>query len=483
MGSALDLGALGRILVGAATAAVLAGCALQGASPLPLSTSLSESTATFSDAQGDWPTDSWWTSYGDDQLDGLVAEGISHAPTLAAALARVRSAEAVAGQAGAARAPQVSANASVNDQKQSYNNGIPPLFVPKGYNTGGRTTLDLSYDFDLWGKNIALLRAARLEADASRVDAAAAQLTLSTAIVSAYADLSRAYLDRDAAVRTLDIRAETAALVRQRLGAGLDARGAARQTDAIQKSAQADVLAVDEVINLDRDRIAALLGAGPDRGARIVRPGPLRPFKAEAPKSLALDLLARRPDIAAARLHALAAAERVKAAHTDFYPNFSLSAFAGAQSLKLSDLYGKGSDIGSLSPAVHLPIFTGGRVAAAYRGSKADFDGAVANYDQSVVAGLQDVADTLVSRRTLGARIEQTRASVKGSEEAWQLAKIRYEAGISPLVTLLSAEDQFVSGRRALIALEGRAVTLDVSLIRALGGGFRDDTSQISEGP
>ncbi len=118
MGSALDLGALGRILVGAATAALLAGCALQGASPLPLSTSLSESTATFGDAQGDWPTDSWWTSYGDDQLDGLVAEGISHAPTLAAALARVRSADAVAGQAGAARSPQVSANASVNDQKQ-----------------------------------------------------------------------------------------------------------------------------------------------------------------------------------------------------------------------------------------------------------------------------------------------------------------------------------------------------------------------------
>ncbi|MGC8068926.1 TolC family protein, partial [Salmonella enterica] len=75
-------------------------------------------------------------------------------------------------QQGAALYPQVSGNASLDRMKQSYNNGVPPDFVPKGYNNETRATLDFSYEIDFWGKNRAALAAATSELEASRADAA-----------------------------------------------------------------------------------------------------------------------------------------------------------------------------------------------------------------------------------------------------------------------------------------------------------------------
>src|SRR6185295_19214230 len=136
----------------------------------------------------DWPSEEWWKAYGDPQLDALIGEALSAAPTLTEAAARVRQADAFTQQAGAARQPQLSANASVSAVKQSYNNGVPAAGVPKGWNDAGQGGLNFSYEFDFWGKNRAALDAAISSAEAARADQAQARLALATAIASAYAD-------------------------------------------------------------------------------------------------------------------------------------------------------------------------------------------------------------------------------------------------------------------------------------------------------
>src|SRR5262249_43388931 len=158
-----------------------------------------------------------------------------------------------------------------------------------------------------------------------------------------------------------------------------------------QPTAQAELDLLDERILLARHQIAALLGAGPDRGLDITLP------KAEAvkafglPPNLAVNLVGRRPDIVAARLRAEAAALRIKAAHAAFYPNVTINAYVGQQSLSLDKLFNPAAAIGSIGPAVTLPIFDGGQLAGAYRGARADYDAAVAAYDQTLVQALQDV--------------------------------------------------------------------------------------------
>jgi NodT family efflux transporter outer membrane factor (OMF) lipoprotein len=448
---------------------------------LPLATADYDTAFDTGPAPSAWPQDLWWRRYGDAQLDALIEEGLAGSPTYRAAAARVRRADALAEQAGSNRFPELYADGSAAEAKQSYNNGIPPLFVPRDFHANGRATLGLSFDPDLWGRNRDALAAATSESVATRADQAQARLTLTTGIASAYADLARYWLDRDAAVAAANIRQQTAELVRARRENGLETRGTAQQSLAAQLAAQADIIGIDESIALTQDRIAALTGAGPGRGARIARPTIALQTAQGLPPMLALDLIARRPEIVAARIRVEAALDRESAARKDFYPNINLTGFAGYQSLDLKDLVDPGSTIASFGLAVHLPIFEAGRLQGAYRASRADYDSAVATYDGAIVQALQDVADTLASRRTVEARLAQTQAAERAADAAYRSASDRYAGELAPYLTVLSAQDALIANQRGVADLSIRVLSLDIALVRALGGGFSETTSAATQ--
>lgn len=421
----------------------------------------------------DWPADRWWSAYGDPQLDALIDEALQGSPDLASAEARVRKAQALAGQARAATLPSATANASYSSVKQSYNNGVPPAFVPQGYNDAGRLSLDFAYEVDFFGKNRAALAAATSDAQAAQADAAASRLALSTNVAAAYADLAQLFADRDAAQDALSTREQSARLIADRLANGLENRGADEQARGNAASAKADLASIDESLGLTRNRIAALLGAGPDRGLAIERPriGSLKAFG--LPADLKADLIGRRPDVTAARLRAEASTHRIKEAKAQFYPDINLAAYFGQQSLGL-DLFTKGgSSIGSIGPALRLPIFDGGQLRANYRGAAADRDAAVASYNAALTQALKDVADAAVSTRALDARLSESRKAYEASRNAHDIALQRYRGGLSTYLDVLAAEDAMIANQRTVADLQTRAFTLDVALVRALGGGFQ----------
>ncbi|MGJ3649512.1 efflux transporter outer membrane subunit [Sphingomonas sp. GlSt437] len=439
-----------------------------------------EATQTLAAAAGQsdnaapaaWPEDAWWHRYGDPQLDALENEAIAGSPTFASALARIRRADAVAEQSGSALVPEAAADGSLAEAKQSYNNGIPKLFVPKGFHNNSRVALSLNWDADLWGRNRDLLAAATSEAKATEADAAQARLALTTSIASTYAELARLFTDRDAAIDAAKVRRGTFELLQARRAQGLETEGTVNQQLATSRSAQSDVVAIDENIASTRARLAALLGAGPDRGLAITRPTMALGAAQALPADAGLDLIARRPDVAARLWRLEAAARRVHAARKDFYPNVTLSGLGGLQSLDIKDLTVGGSEIASLGLAVHLPIFTAGRLQGTYRAQRADYDAAVADYDGTLVSAFQDLATTLATHRTLIARTAQIEGALQASERAYDVAKARYDQQLASYLTVLSAEDQVIATRRALNALNARSLTVDIDLIRVLGGGY-----------
>src|SRR5262249_38198894 len=421
---------------------------------------------------GPWPTDAWWSLYDDPQLNGLIAEALAGSPSIAVAEARLRRAQATVQIQRSTELPQIAGNAAISEQKQSYNYLSPPAFTPQGWNDYGRASLDFSWELDFWGKNRAALAAATSDANAAQADAAQARLTLSTAIASAYAELAHEYLVLDTAQSALTVRTQTADLFRNRLENGLETRGSVRQVEARRAAAEADVLSLEEQIALQRNRIAALMGAGPDRGLTINRPHINVTRDLTLPSELAADLLGRRPDIIAARMRAEASAQRIKQARAAFYPNVNLAAFVGVQSLTLDMLTKSGSSIGSAGPAVTLPIFTGGRLRGQYRGAEADYAEAVANYERTVVQALQEVADAAVSQRALAPQIARIGDAVQAAQDAWRIQNNRYEGGLATYLDVLNAQDYLLSNLRTQADLRSRALSLDVALIRALGGGY-----------
>ncbi|HEX4741131.1 MAG TPA: efflux transporter outer membrane subunit [Caulobacteraceae bacterium] len=460
-----------------AGAAVLAACAsVPQPQPARIAKPISgyATRESFAAPAAPWPNDRWWTSYADPQLDHLIDEALTGSPTLAQAKTRVAKALTSRAAAAAAIQPIISGSGNIQETKQTYNWLFPKNFLPAlGYQPYGEVLLNFSWELDFWGKYRAAIAQATSEARASAADAAEARLMLSTQIASAYATLAQFYDDRDVAVQSVRVRNETAGLVAQRVTNGIDTQADLKQAQAASPATEETVLALDEQIALTKDALAALLGAGPDRGLQIQRPRSPKVAAFGLPADARLDLIGRRPDVVAARWRAEAAQKGVRVAKAQFYPDISLTGYIGQQSLYLSRLLNAGSTLGSIGPAVTLPILDGGQRRANLRGAEADRDDAVAAYDAAVTEALHQVADAAASERALGDRLTESRRSLAGYEDAWRIARLRYEGGLSTFQSVLLAEDAVLNQRRVVSDLESRAFELDVELVRALGGGFR----------
>jgi NodT family efflux transporter outer membrane factor (OMF) lipoprotein len=264
-------------------------------------------------------------------------------------------------------------------------------------------------------------------------------------------------------------------LVRRRFAEGLESETALEQAHARSNQAAADLAEVGERMSLARDALAALAGQGPDRGLQVSRTNvsTRRPFG--LPTALAADLLGRKPEVVAARWRVEAAAKRVGVAKTTFYPNVNLLAFSGFDSLGLKKFGTSGSDTGSVGAAIHLPIFDGGRLAANYRATSAQYDAAVAGYDATLTQALRETADAAHSLQALDARLAPTQAALASGEKAYRLARRRYDEGLADFQSVLTTEDAVLQIRRAETSLRTRGVLLDIALIKALGGGFEAD--------
>ena len=435
------------------------------------------SSASFKAPASAWPTDGWWRAYGDPQLDRLIDEALRESPNLTNAQARLRQAAAMTHAAGAPILPEASANAGLARQKQSYNYLMPREAVPQDWNGYGQATLNLSWELDFWGKNRSALVAATSEQRAAEAEVAQTRLILSTSVASAYAELVHLFNVRDNAAATLNLRTQTVNLFRQRHQYGLENLASVRQVEARQAGAEAQLLAVDEYIALQRNGIAALLGAGPDRGIAITRPTTQFAGTLGLPHNLALDLLGRRPDIVAARLRTEAAAKRIDQHKAGFYPSVNLMAFAGLQSLGIDNLSKSGSEIGGVGAAISLPIFNTARLQGQLLGAHAEYDVAVSIYNATLTNALREVADTVTSRKSLDGELAATRAAVTAAAEAHNMVSTRYQGGLATYIDVLTAEDQLVAAKRGLADIETRALVLDVALVRALGGGFQSSTT------
>jgi NodT family efflux transporter outer membrane factor (OMF) lipoprotein len=465
----------------AARAALLAvmlatsGCASipnLGAAPQPRSATDFASSKAFAAPRSEWPGDGWWRRYGDPQLAQLMEQALADAPDLAAAAARLRTAEGFAQQAGAALKPRVDAFAVPEFSNQSKNTEIPSAGVPDGWNDRSTAGIAFSLDLDLWGKNRAASRASKAEALAARHEFDEARLAITTAIASAYADLASLYAQRDSLEAALDIRMKSAKLVKQRVDIGLDTQAESRQATARVAQARADIAATDEAIELNKNALAELVGAGPDRALSIGRPAIAQLQAQGIPADASTNLVGRRPDIAALRSRVEAASQRIKVARASFYPSINLSALIGLQSFGIGNLLQSSSSFGSVAPAVSLPIFHGGALQGQYRGRRGQYDEAVAMYDASVIKALRETADAMTSQKRLVSRLAESRNALADFQEAHRLARLRYEKGLATYLDVLSAEEGVVRAQLQVAQLETRTFTLDVQLIRALGGGF-----------
>lgn len=458
-----------------ASALLLAGCASSRGLEPRLAPSdadtlaIARSLAADPLSAADFPRSDWWTAFADPQLDALIDEALRDSPSLAAADARARSAQAQAGLADAQRSPTLGASARLSGVQ------LPETIAPEpigDFKASGILMLNFAWAPDLWGGQRAAFEAAAGQARAAEVDAQAARLTLSSNVARSYIALAQAFDAQDVATREEARATRLRDLARQRVEAGLDNQLQLRNADATIGIARQQAQAAQQQIDALRNALSALLGKGPDRGLDIARPRLLQAPAPTVPAVLPSELLGHRADVVAARWRVEAASRGVDAAKAAFKPSVNLSALVGLAAGNLSDLFGSDALLGLGGPAISLPIFDGGRLRAGLSQRDADYDLAVAGYNQTLVQSLREVTDALQSARALDAQIDTVTGALESARQAFALADTRYDAGIGNQLDVLAAQRPLFQLEQQLATLRAQRLSAAVDLDRALGGGL-----------
>jgi len=420
---------------------------------------------------GDWPAKEWWKRYQDPTLDQLIELGLASSPTLATAHARYDSARQSVRIAGAESGVRIDANADAARQRLSDNGMFPPRLLGFTWYNQFDLGLQASYTFDWWGKQRDAIEAAMDQAHAAQADHSAAALMLASSIADTYygwqADQGRLALARERA----GVVEQEGAIAVARVKADLDAAENTDRSDLALGLAREQIAALEGSAKLRVVALAALAGRSiaelPPLQAK-----PLPELSGNLPDDVKIDLISRRADITASRWRVEAAEKNRDSARAEFFPDVTINGLLGLSSINAGKLLEYGSRVPQATAAVHLPIFDAGRLKARFGATQAAIDSAVATYHDTVISAARDVATQASTRAQIAAQRTQRAIEADAARQLRRSAAARVTQGITDARTELTAAESWIEQRDALLQLDAAALSADIGLQRALGGGY-----------
>jgi multidrug efflux system outer membrane protein len=413
-----------------------------------------------------WPSTVWMRGFNSPQLDELIGQAQAANDDIGAAIARVREADAQVRVAGAALLPSVSANADASRQRQ-----ISRTQAASSFNSFS-PTLAASYEVDFWGKNRAIRDAARMAATASRYDRATVELTVLTSVVTTYFQTLE-LRDRLRVAEENLTRGQTVLddlRLQQEVGI-VTALDVAQQATTVA-TLRAVVPPLKQQLLQTIDALAILIGKEPQ--AVNLGDGTLADLaEPRVSPGLPSELLARRPDVAAAEAQLMAANANIAAARAAFFPSIALTAGGGYMSTALATLFTPATRIFSVTGGLTQPIFQGGALSGQYQLDKARYAELVSDYHKAVISAFSNVQDALVAVQQTADQEQRQQDAVNEARDAYELSQAQWHAGIINILTVLNTETVLFTAQDALVQVRSSHMQALVALFGALGGGWQ----------
>jgi len=424
----------------------------------------------------------WWREFRSPELTALIEEAQQVNLDIAAASARIAQADAQARIAGAPLLPTVNAEGDATHSRRSLaTSGSGSGIVGSGGTREGnlyRAALTASYEIDFWGKNRALMEAARNTAVATRFDREVVALSTVASVANAYfqvlAAQDRLALARDnvkSASRVLD-------LIKQRLEVGTTTGLEVAQQEALVAQQRALVPTLVQVLRQNIAILAVLIARPPERIA--IRGGSMQRLALpRVTPGLPSDLLTQRPDIREAELNLAAANANVYAARAAFLPSIQLTGQDGFTSAILRSLFRPEAAFFSIAAGLTQPIFDGGNLLGNLEQRKGRQEELLQNYRKAVISAFADVDNALVAVQQQAEFERLQRQVVEASRRAFNIAETRLREGTVDLVTVLTSQQTLFQAQDALAQARLGRLQAIVSLYQALGGGWPPIETQI----
>ena len=451
------------------------------------------------------PDPAWWNSFNDPVLTSLIHQAIAGNLDLQQALLRVVEARENVVTARAAGLPTLSGTASYNREQLGLRgllesqgvSGQSGLLSGQSASSGqginsaldsAEQPIDLfqyglnaSWELDLFGRVRRSVEQARATTEAQAEAANDSLVMLESQVGQAYVQLRGAQALY--ATQADNIRAASSSLTltqRRRLGGlatELDVDQAQTQLYNYQRQLPTYATQIQQAEN----QLSVLTGQAPGAlDALLSPPAPLPRTPDVIGIGIPSTLARRRPDIREAEANLHAATANIGVAVASFYPDISLTGSLGIRAIDASYLTSWASHFYSVGPSASLPIFQGGRLTSSLRLARAQQKAAVLSYRSTVLNGLREVENALVSYRNDREARDRLIQTVKSAELSFYLSQNSYEHGLSDFITVLNAEQTLTSARQSLVQAEMSLANDVVTLYTALGGGWQQSAVPVT---
>jgi len=454
-------------LLPAATVLLIAGCAAGPAYHRPDLPATPTALATYTE-DGAWRQAApaqvddhapWWQRYGDGGLDALLQQVNDANQTLQQAEAQFRQAEAIAHGERSQLWPQLQASATAERARTRTATGTQR-------NDSSEVAVVAAWEPDLWGRLRRNLEAANAQARASEADLAAVRLEVQAAAVDGYIQLRLDDSLRDLFARTVDAYRLSLQIAEAQLRVGVATQADVSLARNTLAQAQAQAVEVDLARSQAEHALAVLAGKVPADFKLDAVPLALQP--PPVPLALPAQLLERRPDIAAAEQRVMAANAGIGIARAAWFPNLNLAGSIG-QSV-VGQWAAAPQTVWAVGAALAETLFDGGARRASDAAARAAFDGAAANYRQTVLAGFQDVEDSLAALRELAQERQYAQAALQAARDSQDVLLRQYQSGTATYLAVIQAQALALGSERSALQLRARELSAGVALIKALGG-------------
>ncbi len=421
-----------------------------------------------------WPAAQWWTQYNDPQLNALMRQALADSPNLEVAAARIGSAQSAVARDRADLGVGLSLAANANRQRYS-GNGLFPAPIGANYYSEQTIQLQAHYNFDWWGKHKAQIAATMGEVNARRADYAMAEQVLAAEVVQHYFSLQGCWARLANLKQLISVQQALLDDKNKLIGRGLasidEQHAASAQLSSLkQQGALLEAQAIRE-----REALRAVLGAD-SQALADVQPRTAPDLPHALPAHLGMELLARRADLQAARWRVEASLSSIEAAKAAFYPDIDLSASFGLDTITLSKLLQSGSRTMLIGPALSMPLFHSQRLSAQLDSVRQQRNELIADYNQSVFDAVRDVAQAGAEVQGLEQQISQQSEAQRSSIGLLYSAQQRLRQGLANRSTALDAQINVLKQNDTALQLQNQQLQAEIALVRALGGGYRDDT-------
>jgi multidrug efflux system outer membrane protein len=414
------------------------------------------------------PRGAWWEIFGDPELNRLESMAATNNQQLAAAVANIEEARAQLGVSKAGYFPQLSLAPSATRQRTSanaYGRSFSSTY------SSHSVPLDASWELDLWGRVRRAVASSRARMTATQDDLESLKISVQAEVASDYFTLRSREAQIQLLRETVVTYARSLKLTQDRRDSGIASELDVSQAETQLRAAQAEIPALELQRANVQNALAVLCGKAATSFAIFNSTNtPALPL---IPASVPSVVLEHRPDVAAAERRMAAANASVGVAHGAFYPTITLNGLAGFQSAGTSDLFNWESRLWSVGPSLSLPLFAGGKNRAQLASAKAAYEGAVADYRQTVLNAFKDVENQLAAQRLLAQQFEAENAAMISAQRTLNISLERYKSGVVTYLEVATAQNNALSHEESVVQLNASRLNAAVSLIKALGAGWQ----------